>query len=259
MEGNRIEKSTDLLRGVTLTRLDRLFAEGDVNAHTFVVAVTLGSSIVMLDSGATVTGHFIRGDNSTLPPIKGDVVDGKAVLTLPESAYTITGYFSLVIKATVGEMRCAIFRGDGEITRTATDTLVDPEHTVPSLEELLTKIAAIEDAIARADAAAEEAKEAAKSANFKVLDQYDTLALLKSAHPTGNPGDAYAVGVSTPYDVYIWGVDAQDWGNIGQLQGAQGPKGDKPIKGVDYFTASDKTEIVNAVIAALPEAEEVEF
>ncbi|MBR4057847.1 MAG: hypothetical protein IKK00_06900 [Oscillospiraceae bacterium] len=259
MEGNRIEKRTDLLRGVTLTRLDRLFAEGDKGAHKFVIGLTLGNSVVTLDSGATVTGHFIRADDSTLPPIKGTVEEGKAVLTLPEGAYKITGYFSLIIKANVGEMSCAVFWGDGAITRTSTDTIVDPDHTIPSLDELLTKIAAVDDAIARADAAAEEARQAAQSANFKVLDRFDTYDQLIAAHPTGEAGQAFAVGTADDNVVYIWGIDTLSWVNIGPVQGAQGPKGDKPIKGVDYFTASDKTEIVNAVIAALPEAEEAEF
>lgn len=225
MEGNRIEKRTDLLRGVTLTRLDRLFAEGDKGAHKFVIGLTLGNSVVTLDSGATVTGHFIRADDSTLPPIKGTVEEGKAVLTLPEGAYKITGYFSLIIKANVGEMSCAVFWGDGAITRTSTDTIVDPDHTIPSLDELLTKIAAVDDAIARADAAAEEARQAAQSANLKILGQYDTLALLKAAHPTGKAGDAWAIGTEEPYDVHIWDVDANDWKSIGQLQGAAGPQG----------------------------------
>ena len=33
---------------------------------------------------------------------------------------------------------------------------------------------------------------------------------------------------------------------------ASGEKGDTPIKGVDYWTASDKTEIVNSVLQSLP-------
>lgn len=45
------------------------------------------------------------------------------------------------------------------------------------------------------------------------------------------------------------------------IQGIQGPKGDKgdtgytPIKGVDYYTDTDKAEIVQAVLVALPTAE----
>lgn len=54
-------------------------------------------------------------------------------------------------------------------------------------------------------------------------------------------------------------------------QGPQGPKGDTgdvgpagpagytPVKGIDYFTEEDKTEMVNAVLAALPAAEGVSY
>lgn len=57
-------------------------------------------------------------------------------------------------------------------------------------------------------------------------------------------------------------------------QGASGAKGDKgetgetgpagdpgytPVKGTDYWTEADKTEMINAVLAALPSAEEVAF
>lgn len=47
--------------------------------------------------------------------------------------------------------------------------------------------------------------------------------------------------------------------------GPQGKKGDTgadgytPVKGVDYFTADDKNELVQAVLAALPAAEEGSF
>ena len=34
--------------------------------------------------------------------------------------------------------------------------------------------------------------------------------------------------------------------------GPQGPKGDAPVKGVDYFTEADKTEMVEAALAELP-------
>ena len=44
-----------------------------------------------------------------------------------------------------------------------------------------------------------------------------------------------------------------------QLAALKGEKGDKPIKGTDYFTNTDKTEIVNAVLAAMPNAEGVSY
>ena len=48
-------------------------------------------------------------------------------------------------------------------------------------------------------------------------------------------------------------------------QGEQGPKGETgpagytPVKGTDYFTDADKAELVDAVMAALPAAEEASF
>lgn len=57
------------------------------------------------------------------------------------------------------------------------------------------------------------------------------------------------------------------WTNDGELENpktvnVKGPKGDEghtPVKGVDYYTDSDKTELVNAVLAALPDASNVSF
>lgn len=44
-------------------------------------------------------------------------------------------------------------------------------------------------------------------------------------------------------------------GSVGNIKGDKGDKGEDgytPKKGVDYFTSADKTEMVNAVVAALP-------
>ena len=41
--------------------------------------------------------------------------------------------------------------------------------------------------------------------------------------------------------------------------GPRGPKGDAPIKGTDYWTEEDKQEIVNDVIAALPNGAAVSY
>ena len=41
--------------------------------------------------------------------------------------------------------------------------------------------------------------------------------------------------------------------------GSAGADGHTPVKGIDYFTESDKTELVNAVLTALPAAEGVSY
>lgn len=47
-------------------------------------------------------------------------------------------------------------------------------------------------------------------------------------------------------------------GDTGDV-GPAGPAGYTPVKGTDYFTAEDKAEMVNAVLAALPSAEGVSY
>lgn len=67
---------------------------------------------------------------------------------------------------------------------------------------------------------------------IKVIGVVDSAYLLPES--SEDYGDAYAVGVQPPYDIYIWtranNVHPNDyWFNIGEfpLQGPQGPKGDK--------------------------------
>ena len=43
------------------------------------------------------------------------------------------------------------------------------------------------------------------------------------------------------------------------VKGDKGDPGYTPVKGTDYFTEADKTELVNAVLAALPSTEEVAY
>ena len=45
----------------------------------------------------------------------------------------------------------------------------------------------------------------------------------------------------------------------GEFDGKPGAPGYTPVKGKDYFTEADKTELVNAVLAVLPEAEGVGY
>lgn len=92
--------------------------------------------------------------------------------------------------------------------------------------------------------------------------------------PEGKPGDDGEDGVTfTPK------VDAEgnlSWTNDGNLEnpavvnirgvdgkdgedGAKGEDGYTPVKGTDYFTEDDKTEMVNAVISSFTKADEVSY
>ena len=68
--------------------------------------------------------------------------------------------------------------------------------------------------------------------SFTILALYNTLLELQETHPTGQAGQAYAVGTVADNDIYIWDVDQSVWACIGTLQGPQGPQGDPGIQGV---------------------------
>lgn len=71
---------------------------------------------------------------------------------------------------------------------------------------------------------------------FKVLGYFATVEALSAAVIAPEIGDAYGVGSSDPYNIYIYDA-VKGWVNNGPLQGAKGEKGDKG----DPFTYSDFT------------------
>ena len=75
---------------------------------------------------------------------------------------------------------------------------------------------------------------------------YDDFTTEQLASLKGEKGDNGADGY-TP-------VKGKDY-----FDGADGKDGYTPIKGVDYYTDAEKSEMVNAVLAALPAAEGVDF
>lgn len=54
---------------------------------------------------------------------------------------------------------------------------------------------------------------------FTILGYYDTLAILQSSVLAPNGGDAYGVGTTPPYDIYIWDAVNGQWKPNGKLSG----------------------------------------
>lgn len=67
--------------------------------------------------------------------------------------------------------------------------------------------------------------------SFKVLGLYASLSALQAAHPTGNSGDAWAVGTSEANNIYLWDAEKAQWENIGSIKGQKGEKGDPGERG----------------------------
>ena len=71
-----------------------------------------------------------------------------------------------------------------------------------------------------------------------ILGSYTSLDALKTAHPTGSPGDAYLI---EGY-LYVWSASDNEWKNVGKIQGPQGergPKGDTGPEGPQGPAGSD--------------------
>ena len=63
---------------------------------------------------------------------------------------------------------------------------------------------------------------------LQILDVYATLTDLQSAHPTGQPGDAYQVGSEGSYTLYIWSSSQSAWVPAGSL-GTVSPSVSNPL------------------------------
>lgn len=199
---NKIRADTDLASGVQAERLGRLFAESDQSAHLFEVHVMDGAHAVSLD-GAAVTGYFIRPDDATVT-IQGSASGNVAYLTLPASCYRYAGHFSLIIKVSANDVSTAIFWGDGMITRSTSDILLDPENVVPNLDQLLAQIEAIKQATTNANSALQRAEQAQATA-AQAAQRADTAAGIaneaaESASDAANAATAAAESASDAAD-----------------------------------------------------------
>ena len=67
--------------------------------------------------------------------------------------------------------------------------------------------------------------------DFQILGYYQTPAALQSAVTSPAAGDAYGVGASAPYSIYVYDAVGGAWVDNGTIQGPQGAKGDTGAAG----------------------------
>lgn len=156
------KRKIDVDAEIQMTPLKSLYASGDKDAHIFELSLYRGAEEVDL-SGASTQGYFIRADGYTVP-ITGTISGNVVTLTLSEGCYYVVGNFNLIIKVSIAESRKSVFWGNGYVVRSMTDAIVDEENVIPSLDELLAQIAAVESAANAANQAASAASSAATSA-----------------------------------------------------------------------------------------------
>lgn len=165
MQPYEFKQKCDLRKPIQVEAIHGVVFTADVLANKFTAEVTSNGDPVSL-ANATVNGYAIRDDGETVL-VTGSASGNTASITLPASAYVVSGPLDIVIKVTAGGVTMAVGAWRGYVQRSTTDTIVDPGHVVPSLSELLAKIADCEAATTAANSAASSANTAATNANTK--------------------------------------------------------------------------------------------
>ena len=198
-----------------------------------------GIASTILNNDYTLTIQFTDGTSYTTPSIRGKI--GPTGSRGPQGLTGETG-------ATGNGIASTILNDDFTLTVHFTD---GTSYTTPSIR----------------GATGPQGKQGEKGetgSGFKVLGYYATESALSAAVTNPAAGDAYGIGTSDPYDIYIWDGVNHEWVNNGVLQGAQGIQGEPgvpgiqgpagkdgktPVKGTDYFTQADKQEIAEDAAA----------
>ena len=156
--------SVDLNRPIAKQYLNDLFVTDDHEAHQIDVQLFRGNTPVQLPSNAAVIGYFIRYSDNATVTLSGKVNGNTASVLLNETCYALPGQFAVVVKVTEGTPVSAVFHAEGSMLASKTDKVIDGGNTIPSLDELLAKIADMEAAASDGRAAAQEARDAGTQA-----------------------------------------------------------------------------------------------
>ena len=219
MQPITLEYSADILAGIGMTGMPSLFAMGDKLAHVLRVRVKAGGEPVDL-TGWTVTASVVRQDQATVM-MAGRTVGDAAEVTLEAPCYSQSGGFTLSVAIGREQQLITIFCGRGDVTRTRTDSLVDPGHTIPSVDEIIAQYGLIKTAVQNTDAAAKRADDAASGAQKVANDVQKKLDNGEFVGAQGLKGEKGEPGAQGPRGEK---GDTGERGPQGET-GATGPQG----------------------------------
>lgn len=190
MAGNWvIEQDIDLRCGAQTPQIwpNALMLTGDNLAHTWRVRVFDGGEAVAL-TGATVTGYFVRTDGNTVA-IQGSVEGSTAIVTLAQACYAFEGDLKGVMRLTLGGKTVTLSVLTLMVRKVLTDAIIDPGNVIPSLEDLLAQIEAMETATAAANTAAGAANTAAAAADSATSAANTAATAATNAANAANSGE----------------------------------------------------------------------
>lgn len=133
----RIEFTSDLSRGITVTPIRFALLSNENMAHAFVIKTTRNGQKNDL-TGSNVRAYFIPASQNLSVLIDGEVdQNGNAVIELTKDCYYYTGRFFLIIETEMDNVTSCIFYGDGYVTKTNTDEIVAPPEAVGIISAVL--------------------------------------------------------------------------------------------------------------------------
>ena len=175
-----IEQSVDLTRGAQDPQVwpDALLVQGDENAHTWRVAIRIGGKPARITG--TVTGYFIRSDDYMVP-VEGNLDGHIASVTLNASCYAVEGDMRAVMQIETDGLTLTLAAIILPVRRLLSDSIVDNEHKIPSIAELLAQVEAMKKAIADAKSATENAEAQAAAARSAADKAYKSASAADDA------------------------------------------------------------------------------
>lgn len=171
--------------------------------------------------GYTRWAHFRRGE--TVYDIE---LDGEDCITEEDALNLTAGEWEIYLTGTKDAARLTTIV---VILTVKESGLVDaPLHVLPqSVAEQIDAKAAQALLTAQAVKAAADAGRfnGRDGKSFEIKGYYASVTALEEGVPAPAPGDAYCVGSTAPYDVYIYDGVSGEWINNGTIQGAKGDTG----------------------------------
>ncbi len=198
-----LNKTAFLNAPITVESLHGVTFSNESKGHKFVISCMQDGELINLTG--SVSARFIRANGTTILLASGeygDIVDGKAVVTLHQDCYNVPGRFQLAIFNTVGQTTTCIYACVGTVQRTQTETIIDSGEVIPDISELLAQIEACEDATDAANTAADAANVAAVAGDNKFV-RYDAAQTLTDAQKNTartNTNSALADSVAPLFD-----------------------------------------------------------
>ena len=224
---------TDLKKPLKVQNLTGNVFSADNQANLIGVEVLDNGQAATLTG--VVTGYAIREDGYTVI-MNGTLSENKASVVLPASCYIVPGMLSVVIK--VGETTVGAVVGN--VYRSTTDSIVDPGHVIPSIAELLAKIAACEVATAAATTAAGNANTAAGTANTAATNANSAAGTANTAAAKINnmTADAESLHSGSSASATVTEVSGHKHIHFGIPRGADGRDGIIADIGLGLFAAN---------------------